>query len=138
MRTAVCAACGPGFTISAVTCHDDHAKWSSPEIRDGYNLVLARRGRFRRRSGGVCADIDPTMGYLGVADAEEQFAHPAGGDICTWIKLESHLWGTLAGAPAPLVRSTFYVGPQLDLSHRRVLIATRTGDLGCAAADAPA
>jgi hypothetical protein len=32
-----------------VTCHDDHSRWSQPEARDGYNLVLARRGRFRRR-----------------------------------------------------------------------------------------
>jgi AraC-like DNA-binding protein len=132
MRTAVRAARGPGFTISAVTCHDDHAKWSSPEIRDGYNLVLARRGRFRRRADGICADIDPILGYVGVPGAEEQFAHPAGGDACTWIKLEPQLWATLASAPAPLARSTFYVHPQLDLSHRRVLAATRTGDPGYA------
>lgn len=132
MRTAVHAARSPGFTISAVTCRDDHARWSSPETRDGYNLVLVRRGRFRRRADGISADIDPVLGYVGVPGAEEQFAHPAGGDTCTWIRLEPQLWATLAGAPAPLARSTFYVHPHLDLSHRRVLTATRTGDLGYA------
>jgi AraC-like DNA-binding protein len=77
--------------------------------------------------------IDPILGYVGVPGAEEQFAHPAGGDACTWIQLEPQLRATLAGAPAPpLARSTFYVHPHLELSHRRVLAATRTGDLGYA------
>lgn len=132
MRTAVCAASVPGFAISAVTCHDDHTSWSPAETRDGYNVVLARRGRFRRRADGVCADIDPTVAYIGVAGAEEQFAHPSGGDVCTWIQLQPHLWATLAGDPAPLARATFYVDAQLDLSHRRLLSAARAADSGYA------
>ncbi|MBC6462925.1 helix-turn-helix transcriptional regulator [Actinomadura sp. HBU206391] len=133
MRTVADVAVGPDFTIRTVTCHDDHTRWSQPESREEYNLVLARRGRFRRRVDGVCADIDATLAYVGVPGAEEHFAHPAGGDICTWINLRPPLWFKLAGDTL-LARSTFYVDAQLDLIHRRMLTAARTGDLGYALA----
>jgi AraC-like DNA-binding protein len=132
MRAIACAARGCGFAISTVTCHDDHTRWSPLEVRDGYNLVLARRGRFRRRAGGVADDIDPTVAYLSRPGTEEQFAHPAGGDVCTWINVQPQAWSAWTGnAAAP---STVYVDAQLDLAHRRVLAAARSGDVDYAVA----
>ena len=134
VRAIADVARGPGFAISTVRCHNDHTRWSPPEVRDGYNLVLARRGRFRRRVGGVETDIDATMAYLGGPDTEEQFAHPAGGDVCTWINVQPQVWQAWTGEAAPPAVSTVYVDAHLDLAHRRVLAAARTGDVDYAVA----
>ncbi|WP_352244207.1 helix-turn-helix transcriptional regulator [Lentzea sp. NBRC 105346] len=89
-----------------------------------YRLVLVRRGRFRRRTRAGPVDVDPTFAYLGVPDEEEHFAHPAGGDVCTAIALSAGLWESLRlGA-----RSTVYVDSLVDLAHRRLLVAARSGD----------
>ena len=114
----------PEFTVRSVTCRDDHRGWSEVEVRDVYSVVLPRRGRFRRLASGVAADIDPAVGYLGVPGEEERFAHPAGGDVCTWLSL----------SPGRLLADgrrgrTFYVDARLDLAHRRLLAAGRTGDV---------
>jgi AraC-like DNA-binding protein len=134
VRASACAARGYGFAISTVTCRDDHTRWSPPEVRDGYNLVLARRGRFRRRADGVEDDIDPTVAYLSGPETEEQFAHPAGGDVCTWIKMEPQAWSAWTGTAAPPALSAIYVDAQRDLAHRRLLAATRSGDVDYAVA----
>jgi hypothetical protein len=52
------------FTLATVTCNDDHTRWSVADLRDDIRVVLVRRGRFRRRAGGVTTDIDATVGYL--------------------------------------------------------------------------
>jgi AraC-like DNA-binding protein len=116
---------GAGFTVRSVTCDDDHTRWSAPELHDGYDIVLARRGRFRRRVNGLGATIDATMAYVGRPGGEEQFAHPNGGDVCTSIRLEPVLWHQLAGDPGPAAGATFYVDGRLDLIHRRLLAAAR-------------
>ena len=116
----------PEFSVSAVDCRDDHRGWSAEPPRQDVRLVLVRRGGFRRRVRGVPADLDRTVGYLGLPGEEEQFAHPAGGDECTSIGLEPALWHAIAG-DAPRVRgSSLYVDGRLDLAHRRLLAAART------------
>ncbi|MFF4615647.1 helix-turn-helix domain-containing protein [Nonomuraea jabiensis] len=127
MRSAVRLAAGDGFHLDAVTCVDDHRGWSAAELGSGHRLVLVRRGLFRRKAAGRAAVIDLTMAYLGVPGEEEQFAHPAGGDVCTSVSLTPELWHTLAGERPP-ARPTLYVDARLDLAHRRVLAATRGGD----------
>lgn len=117
-------ASGPGFEITAVSCVDDHRRWSAAEPRAGHGLVLVRRGRFRRRAGGRVIDADPTVGYLMAPGDEEQFAHPAGGDVCTWVGLTERLWP----GPAP-ANPTVYVDAELDLTHRRLIAAARHGDV---------
>jgi AraC-like DNA-binding protein len=129
-RLAGCAE----FTVAMVTCNDDHTGWSVAELRDDMRVVLARRGRFRRLAGGVTADIDTTVGYLGVPGEEERFAHPAGGDACTWLSLRPDHWPELADADPP--GGPFYVDARLDLAHRRLLSAAASGDAGYAAAEA--
>jgi AraC-like DNA-binding protein len=111
---------GTGFTVGAVTCDDDHTRWSAPESRDGFDVVLVRRGRFRRRSGGVAADVDVTMAYVGAPGAEDQFAHPSGGDRCTWINLTPACWEALAADAVPTRGAAFYVDARVDLAHRRL------------------
>jgi AraC-like DNA-binding protein len=124
----------PEFTVAAVTCDDDHARWSAAEWRDDVRVVLVRRGRFRRRAGGVIADIDATVGYLGIPGEEERFAHPAGGDVCTWLSLRPDHWPELADAGR--VGRPLYVDARLDLAHRRLLSAAASGDAGYAATEA--
>ncbi|MFJ8917815.1 helix-turn-helix transcriptional regulator [Amycolatopsis sp. NPDC102389] len=125
----------PEFTVAAVDCRDDHRGWSAERPREDVRLVFVRRGGFRRRVRGVCADLDRTVGYLGLPGEEEHFAHPAGGDRCTSIGLTPALWHTLAGdAPRPS-RSSLYVDGRLDLAHRRLLAATGAADHDHAAAE---
>lgn len=135
MRSFVDLATRPEFTITAVTCQDDHRDWSAAESHNDFRVVLVRRGRFRRMTGGVCADLDPTVAYLGGPDEEERFAHPAGGDVCTSISLTPALWRAMAGDAPRVIASTVYVDAKLDLTHRRFLAAARTGDIDYAGAE---
>jgi len=125
--SAVRVAAVPGLDISAVTCGQHHAGWSPPEEQPDYRVVLVRRGRFRRRVGGQAADLDPSVGYVGLPGDEEHFAHPAGGDVCTSVRLRPALWHTLTLGADPSGR-TVYVDAHLDLAHRRLLRAARAGD----------
>ncbi|MEV4624320.1 AraC family transcriptional regulator [Asanoa sp. NPDC049573] len=122
MLTAVSLVRQPAFAISAVTCHDDHTGWSKAELRDRHGVVLVRSGRFRRLTRGAVTEIDPTVGYTTTPGAEEQFAHPCGGDESTWLTLTPQLW-------SGITTSTFYVDARLDLAHRQVLTATRAADM---------
>jgi AraC-like DNA-binding protein len=126
--SAVRVATSPGLAIAAVSCGQHHAGWSPPEAQPDYRVVLVRSGRFRRRVAGRAADLDPSVGYLGLPGDEEHFAHPAGGDVCTSVRVRPALWRTLTGGVEPAGR-TVYVDAHLDLAHRRLLRAARAGDL---------
>ncbi len=125
MQSMVRLADGGRFAIDAVTCTDDHARWSATQVEPGCELVLVRRGRFRRRALGVEQDVDPTPAYLSPADVEEHFAHPTGGDVCTVVSWGQALWASL-GEPR---QSTVYVDARVELAHRRMLASTRAGDV---------
>jgi AraC-like DNA-binding protein len=131
--SSVAVAAGPGFTVTAVTCANDHRRWSAAEPRTGYGLVLVRRGRFRRLARGVAVDADPAVGYLMAPDEEERFAHPAGGDVCTWVGVAPDLWHAMAddARAGPAV----YVDARLDLTHRRLLAAAAAGEVGYGVAE---
>ena len=126
--TVVDLACGPDFSVSAVTCADEHARWSPQETRTGHRLVLVRQGWFRRRVTGILTTIDPTVGYLGLPGEQESFAHPGGGDECTAMTLSPGLWRLLAGDPARPERTAVYVDARLELAHRRMIAAAASGD----------
>jgi AraC-like DNA-binding protein len=130
VREAVEVAARPGYTVSAVTCADDHTGWSPPEASTGYRMVLVRRGRFRRRARDAVADVDPTTAYLAELGDEEQFAHPAGGDVCTSVTFGPDLWRRLAGDR--WTPSTVYVDGALDLAHRRAVAAAADPDYALA------
>ncbi|GAA3679984.1 helix-turn-helix transcriptional regulator [Lentzea roselyniae] len=128
MLSFVGLAARPEFTVASVDCQDDHRGWSAEPPRADVRLVLVRRGGFRRRVRGESADLDRTVGYVGLPGEEEQFAHPAGGDVCTSISLTTDLWRAVAGDAPRLSSSSLYVDGRLDLAHRRLLAATRSGD----------
>ena len=125
----------PRFSLTAVTCHNDHTRWSETETPGGFRLVLVRRGRFRRRVAGVTVDLDPTVGYFAAPGEEEQFAHPAGGDVCTSIDLAPQLWRQVAGETNRPVHPAVYVDARLELAHRRLLATADRGDLDYALAE---
>ncbi|MFF2503314.1 helix-turn-helix domain-containing protein [Streptomyces sp. NPDC058067] len=129
MLTVVPVATRPDFGISAVSCRADHTRWSAPEVRADYRVVLVRRGRFRRMAAGVPADLDTTLAYVGVPEEVESFAHPGGGDLCTSISVTPQLWRSLAGDSAVPTAQTLYTDPWLDLAHRRLLTAARSDDI---------
>ncbi|WP_406297829.1 helix-turn-helix transcriptional regulator [Embleya sp. NBC_00888] len=126
----------PAFVVSAVRCRSDHRDWTSPEERDDHRIVLVRSGRFRRWVDGVDVDLDPTVGYFGVPKQEERFAHPAGGDVCTSVRVAPELWADAAGEPGRRPAcSALYVDAALDLAHRRCLSAAEDGDVDYALAE---
>ena len=135
MLSAVALATRPEFTVSAVTCREDHTRWSPAEARGDYRVVLVRRGRFQRAASGRSAELDPTLGYVGVPHQEERFAHPAGGDLCTAVSLAPSLWRTLTGDRPDPVASTVYVDARLELAHRRLHAAASAGDVDFALAE---
>jgi len=120
------------FSVAVVECRDDHRGWSEAEARADHGMVLVRAGRFRRQSRGVAAEVDRTQGYLTLPGEPERFAHPAGGDVCTYLTFSSDLWRGVAGDGVPR-RSQVYVDAALELGHRRL---RRGGpDLGHAQAE---
>ena len=123
MLCAVPLAARPDFTVTTVTCHADHTRWSVPEACGEHRLVLVRRGRFRRRADGVEADLDPTFGYLGAPGEEERFAHPAGGDVCTSVSIAPEFW------EGPTAARAVYIDARVELAHRRLLGAATLGDI---------
>ncbi|MFI0718264.1 helix-turn-helix domain-containing protein [Streptomyces sp. NPDC021224] len=129
MRSATTLASRPDFSVTAVSCRDDHTRWSEPEVHDDYRVVLVRRGRFRRRASGAAADLDATTAYVGVPGEEEHFAHPAGGDDCTSVSVTPALWRAMAGDAARPPAAGVYVDARLDLAHRRLLASARAGDV---------
>ncbi|MGC0415974.1 helix-turn-helix domain-containing protein [Embleya sp. AB8] len=135
MLTSLSVVTRPDFHISAVSCRAEHTGWSAAEVGDDYRMILVRSGRFRRRAAGVPADVDATMAYLAAPGEEEQFAHPAGGDVCTSITVTPDLWRTMAGDDARPATGTIYVDAHLDLAHRRTLSAARAGDADYALAE---
>jgi hypothetical protein len=130
-RSCTELAARPDYSVLAVTCRDDHRRWSPTESHNSFRLVLVRQGRFRRRAAGEAVDLDPTLAYLGTPGEEEHFAHPfTGGDVCTTISMSPSLWHTLAGeAPPP---RTVYVNAAMDLTHRRLLHSTDDADYALA------
>jgi AraC-like DNA-binding protein len=121
--TAMPLAAGPRFSVDTVTCRSDHTRWSAPEVSARPLLVLVRRGRFRRQGDGADADLDPTMAYVTAPGEEQRFAHPDGGDVCTAVAFSQALWGR------PVAAGAVYVDARAEFAHRRLLAATRGGDV---------
>ncbi|OBF63279.1 hypothetical protein A5787_15530 [Mycobacterium sp. 852002-50816_SCH5313054-b] len=110
----------PQFSLQAWACQPERPGWSAAERAHDGRLVLVRSGRFRRQTAEGPADLDPTVGYLGVPGEEDQFAHPRGGDAGIAVRLSAASWWQLVGEPAATRRSTFYVDAALELAYRRL------------------
>ena len=121
LRSAHDVATDRDFSVHEFSCVDDHTGWFG-DYQTSYQVVLVRAGMFRVRRGGVVAEMDHTVSYLAVPGAEEEFAHPATGEVCTVITLTPRLWRSMAGE-APLTRRHAYTTAQIELTHRRMLAA---------------
>ncbi|MFI0482016.1 helix-turn-helix domain-containing protein [Actinomadura sp. 9N215] len=115
MRESTAIAVTDEFAVRTVRCDDHQPGWSEPERATRHQLILVRDGRFRMRSRQGRAVIDATTGYAQAPGDEGQFAHPAGGDVCTAITLSPGLWK----GPSGMVR----VGARADVAHRLLLRA---------------
>ncbi|RKS05336.1 AraC-like DNA-binding protein [Nocardiopsis sp. Huas11] len=121
MRRARAVHTGTHLTVHTVTCTDEHADWSRPEVATAVGIVLVRRGRFRLRGPDGEVALDRTVGYVEVPGRAYGFAHPAGGDECTAIAVGEDLWREAAdGRPVP---SVFAADGRLDTAHRLLLRA---------------
>ncbi|WP_460885714.1 helix-turn-helix domain-containing protein [Promicromonospora xylanilytica] len=107
------------YSVRVVECADEHTGWSAAEPAGTFGLVLPRRGRFRRLSAGVEQSVDVTRGYAQVPGREQRFAHPSGGDVCTFVSVGATLWQEIAGdrPPPAVVR----VDGATELAHRLLL-----------------
>jgi AraC-like DNA-binding protein len=121
LRRANPVAADSEFTVHGFSCLDDHTGWFG-DYQDSHQIVLVRDGMFRVRRNGTESEVDPTVCYLGVPDTEEQFAHPACGEVCTVITLTPGLWRSMAGE-APLTRLHAYTTARMELAHRRMIAA---------------
>ncbi|MBO3744788.1 helix-turn-helix transcriptional regulator [Streptosporangiaceae bacterium NEAU-GS5] len=122
MRSSKAVLESPDFRVSLVTCAASHRHWSAPEENGAAGVVLVRRGMFRLLSDGRRQTVDPTLGYLQVPGREQRFAHPAGGDVCTFIWVRETLWHAVVGDAA--ADSAVVVDARVELAHR-LLLRTR-------------
>lgn len=134
MLTSTALAVRPRYAVHTVVCDGCHRGWSEPESSSVHRLVMVRSGRFRRRGHAGSVEVDRLCAYLATPGQTEQFAHPAGGDVCTAVTVDSALWRSLAGSGG-VSAAAIAVDGRLDLAHRRCLIATRSGDQDFALAE---
>jgi AraC-like DNA-binding protein len=111
-----------GVRVAEVRCPGDHTRWSPTEQVTEFGIVLPRRGVFRRRVDGRESLVDPATGYLQLAGAEQEVAHPAGGDLCTSITLAIR-----DGDPVPPASRPVNVSARLSLRHRLLISQARAG-----------
>jgi AraC-like DNA-binding protein len=113
----------PDFAVRVVTCAGSHREWSAAEEADTPGIVLPHSGMFRLLSDGRRQTVDPTHGYLQTPGQEQRFAHPAGGDVCTFIAVREPLWDAVVGERIA-VRAVV-VDPRMELAHRLLLRSRR-------------
>lgn len=120
----------PSLCLSTVTCPGG-SSWSPEEPVTTSAVVLVRRGVFLRRVAGRVSVADPMTGYVQRPGEDQQVTHPARGDVCTVVGVPPDLAECLSQA-GPIT-----VAPAADLTHRRLLSASRAGhtDLPDLAAD---
>jgi AraC-like DNA-binding protein len=115
---------GPGVRVAQVHCPGHERRFGVPEPVYRPRIVLPRRGVFRMRIDGHETVVDAATAYLQVPGPEQQFAHPAGGDVCTSVDVGVDPDGvelaTLGYRVAP-------VAPSLSLAHRLLLGRARGG-----------
>jgi AraC-like DNA-binding protein len=110
-----------------VRCWESASPWSDGEPIGHVGLILARRGRFKRRLGRRETLIDPSTAYFERPETEQQIAHPVGdGDVCTWIRFAPAIVVEIAG-DSRLPDDPVLIDGRIDLAHRRLVARIRAG-----------
>ncbi|NUT50535.1 MAG: AraC family transcriptional regulator [Saccharothrix sp.] len=120
MRASMSVVESAEFSVDAVTCTDSHSDWSEEEVGCGHVIVLVRRGRFRGWARDGVFDAEPGTAYLRSPGEPMRYAHPAGGDVCSAVRVRPGLWRSVVGEDRP-ARTAFAVDAEVDLAHRRLL-----------------
>lgn len=124
---------GPVVTVARVRCPGQGRRFGAIEPVTSAAIVLPCRGVFRLRVDGRERVVDPATAYLQWPGEEQQFAHPAGGDVCTAIGLGADPAAVLAadeiagGAPAPAGGGPLLIAPAQAVAHRLLLSRARAG-----------
>jgi AraC-like DNA-binding protein len=118
---------GPGVRVAQVHCPGHERRFGAPEPVSWPRIVLPSRGVFRLRVGGHETVVDSATVYLSVPGPEQQFAHPAGGDVCTSVDVGVYPDGVELAA---LGYRAAPVAPSLSLAHRLLLGRARGGATG--------
>jgi AraC-like DNA-binding protein len=119
VRRATPVLTAPEYSVRVVACSDDHRGWSAAEPVETFGLVLPRRGHFRLVDGGVEQAVDVTQGYAQVPGLDQRFAHPYGGDVCTFVSVGAALWREIVGDRP--TSTTVRVDGATELAHRLLL-----------------
>ncbi len=119
-----------GCSVADVRCRSGYSRWTAIDPVDGFNVVLVRRGCFRRRVGAREEVVHPGIAYFEQPDVTQQVAHPYGdGHQCTVISLSPELVGS---SRRWFPTHGVFIDTQIDLRHRRLLAACRSpGELVC-------
>jgi len=117
-----------GVAIADVACRHEHGRGEDIEPAPGRMIVFVRRGAFVRSADGVETLLDPTRAYIVNPGVEQRFDHPhAHGDDCTAIGLDAALAASLLGGDPALPGDVIATTPDVDLEHRLLLAAIRSG-----------
>lgn len=119
MRRSTPVLTAPEYSVRVVACADDHRGWSTAEPVETFGLVLPRHGHFRLVNGGVEQSVDVTQGYAQVPGLDQRFAHPSGGDVCTFVSVGAMLWHEILGDRR--TSTTVRVDAVTELAHRLLL-----------------
>jgi len=117
-----------GIEIADVSCRHGAGRGDEAEHADQHTLVFVRRGCFARSANGVVSLLDPTAAYFMNPGEEHRYDHPHDdGDDCTALILKPGLVASLCGGEPRLPTGAIRTGPALDLEHRLLLAAARSG-----------
>jgi AraC-like DNA-binding protein len=114
--------------IFDVACGHRHGRGRAEEQTGGHAVVLVRRGCFVRSVEGVESVLDPTVAYCMNPGEEQRYDHPHNdGDDCTSLSLSAELVAALWGGEQRLPSAPLAISPEIDLEHRLLLSAARSG-----------
>jgi AraC-like DNA-binding protein len=116
----------PTLRVDDVRCSASSPGWSAPEPVTWRAVVLVRSGVFRRRVGSREVVLDPSSGYLPRPGTEQSFAHPAGGDRCTSIKIAPEELTALTGG-GTVPPGDFISTVETQVAHRALAGRARAG-----------
>lgn len=117
-----------GVELTDVACRHPRGRGHAEEQTNCHTIVFVRRGCFVRSADGVESVLDPTVAYCMNTGAEQRYDHPGdGGDDCTSLVLHADLLASLWGGEQQLPSRPLHTSPEIDLEHRLLLSAARSG-----------
>jgi hypothetical protein len=114
-------------TAAEVRCRHEGPGWSQTEPVGRFGMVLVRSGLFRREVDGAEAIVDACAGYVQRPGSEQRIAHPAGGDVCTFVSLpapeyEAVARGSVLAGDVPVLTTA-----EVDVRHRALVARCNAG-----------